>query len=679
MSDLRLPGLFTGIDTNTLINQLMAVESRRLAQYQSRQATWNQRKDAISALKTQLQSLKNSAQGIADSGDLRAYTCTSSDGDLVTVDASNSAFEGNHTVVVNQLANSERWVHTAGMEYAEDLVGAGTFIYSYNHQETVITTTGETTLEDLVGLINNDANNPGVTANLLYYNHAYHLMLNGKDAGTDYQISINTGSTEVWQTASAFTDGNNNAKLDDKITAIDQFSGALVGGEHITISGKLHDGTEVSEDFAITENTKLTHLIDAINDTFDGTATATLVNGQIRLTDHTCGDSEMRLDLAYDPGTGASSLNIPATAEHTQGVSGLADLDGFAPEDFTETQSAQDAEIKVDGYPTEEGQWITRSTNTIDDVIPGVTLHLQDTGSVKVTLTRNIAMVKANLNAMVAAYNTAVASIKTQTGYDQDKKVAGVLMGDSSVSTAASNLLMPFIQGTRGFITNIDTFYMPAQIGLGLDSNGSLKLDSSTLDDAIAEDYQGVLELIGANKIGSSDSNTIEFYGASEGHTTAGKYDVQVTVAGGVITSAKIKQSDETDYRDATIDDNTVTGNSSFDKNGNPVHPENGLQLSVNLSQDGVFTATVRVKQGFAGALVDVLDNALDSSTGILQADQDQMDEQIDNLQDKIDMEQQRLDTKQAQLVAKYARLEKTLALLQNQMAALGMSLSSSS
>jgi flagellar capping protein FliD len=99
----------------------------------------------------------------------------------------------------------------------------------------------------------------------------------------------------------------------------------------------------------------------------------------------------------------------------------------------------------------------------------------------------------------------------------------------------------------------------------------------------------------------------------------------------------------------------------------------------VNLSQDGVFTATVRVKQGFAGALVDALNTALDSRTGTLQVDQDQMDEQIDNLQDKIDREQDRLDAKQTQLVAKYARLEKTLALLQNQMAALGLTYSSSS
>ena len=47
---------------------------------------------------------------------------------------------------------------------------------------------------------------------------------------------------------------------------------------------------------------------------------------------------------------------------------------------------------------------------------------------------------------------------------------------------------------------------------------------------------------------------------------------------------------------------------SAYDDDNEPINPENGLQLSVDLSQDGTFTATVRVKQGFAGAMEDALD-----------------------------------------------------------------------
>jgi flagellar capping protein FliD len=671
MGELRLPGLYTGIDTATLISQLMTIERRTLNQYEQRQSVWNERKNALSTLETKLEALKSTVGALSDAGELRAYATASSDTDIVTAEASHNAFEGNHTVIVDQLANAERWVHTAGKEYAEDYVGASTFIYSYNHQETVITTTSDTTLDDLAGLINNDANNPGVTATLLYYDDAYHLVLNGNDAGSDYEVLVNVSNTEVWQAGSSFTVGSENAALADKIAALDQFSGTFAGDEHITISGKLHDGTVVSQDLSVNENTTLAHLVAEINDVFAGTATATLVNGQIRLTDHTSGASQMQLSLAYDEGSGSTALAIPAISRSTEGGSVEANLAGFAAADFTETQSAQDSQIKVDGYPSGAGEWITRSSNTIDDVIHGVTLHLHDTGTVQVNLTRDIESVKGKLESMVTAYNAAVTFVKEKTGYNDILKTAGVLMGDSVLSYITMNLRGPLVQQTSGFVIDVDSFLMPGQIGLELDGDGVLSLTSSEFDEAIAEDYQGVLAVIGADKTGSSDSNNIEFYAASGNYTTAGTYDVQVTVSGGVISSARMKLSSESTYRDAAIAGNIVTGDSTFDDDGEPVNPENGLQLSVDLSQNGTFTATVRVKRGFAGAMVDALEDVLKATSGTLQLDQDNVDDQIEHLQDRIDLEEQRLTDREARLVAKYARLEKTLALLQRQMAAL--------
>jgi len=784
MSTLRLSGLATGIDTDTLISQLMAIEKRTLNMYEERKSTWEEKKDALSTLETKLDALKSTVKALSDARELRAFTIASSDSDILTAEASYNAFEGNHTVVINQLANAERWVHASGLEYSEDRVGAGTFIYSYNHQETVITTTATTTLEDLVGLINNDANNPGVTASLLYYNGAYHLVLNGNEAGTDYRISINARNTELWEAASAFTVNSDDATLSSKIVDLDQFSGSLQGSEKIIISGKDHNGNVISGELSITDDTKLTHLISEINDAFDGRATATLVNGEIRLTDGTCGTSQMQLTLTYNRGSGTTTLNIPAISRSTQGGSTSANLTGFASANFTMTQSAQDSKIRVDGYPsssavsevqklatttgatggtftltydghttdpisydattaqiqaalealpnvsagdiivtgdkltvnggvtrftflntlgdvslisinpsgltppgnsnyvaTEETQgsdgWIRRSSNTIDNVISGVTLHLHDitdANGEKITLTRDIESVKEKLNSMVDAYNAAVAYIQEKTGYNETLKTAGVLMGDYIVSNIKSELSIPLIAQTSGFVQDIDTFLMPGQIGLELDRDGVLSLDTNAFSEAIAKNYMGVLAVIGANKTGSTNSNTIQFYSASSNYTKAGTYDVQVTISGRAITSARIKLATESTYRDATYSDNIITGNSSFDENGDPMHPENGLALSIDLSQDGTFTATVRVKQGFAGALEDALDKMLKATTGSINLDQEYVTDNISNLEDKIQLEQDRLAKKQERLVARYARLEKTLALLQNQLSALGLS-----
>ncbi len=680
MSTLRLPGLLTGIDTAKLIAQLLAIERRSLNVYEGRKSMWEERQDALSTLETKLSNLRNSVQALSDADELRAFSVASSDTDKLTADASYNAFEGNHTVVINQLATAERWVHTAGKEYAEDYVGAGTFIYSYNHKETTLTTTATTTLENLVGLINNDADNPGVTASLLYYNDAYHLVLNGNDAGSDYEISINASSTEVWQADSAFTVGGGNATLSSKITALNQFgANPLLGGEHIEITGTDHDGVAITQvDLTVTENTKVGHLISEINDAFDGIAKAVLENGKIILTDDTTGTSSLSIDLTWDDNSSGATLTLPTMAFLTKGGSTSASglNNDFEPADFSETKSAQDSEIRIDGYPP--GAWISRSSNTVDDVIYGVALHLHDTTDAsgeEITLTRDIQSVKDKLTKMVDAYNFAVEYIKGKTGYNDVLKTAGLLMGDYVVSTIRQQIRTPLITQTNGFIEDIDTFLTPGHIGFKLDREGVLSLDMNVLDEAIAEDYMGVLAIIGADKTGSSDSNTIEFYGAHSNYTTAGSYDVEVVVSGGAITSAKIKLSTESTYRDAAYSGNIVTGNSTFDDNGKPMYPENALQLSVDLSQDGTFTATVRVKQGFTGAIEDALDNMLKITTGSIQIDQKHVDNQIEYLQEKIENEEYRLTKREERLIARFARLERNLALIQQQMGALGFAL----
>ena len=114
MGEIKLSGLSTGIDTSTLVSQLMAIERRQLNVFTDRKETYESRKEALSTLQTKLKALKNAAAGLSDGGELRAYKTTTSDEDIVTAEASSNAFEGNHSVVVNQLANAERWVHKIG-------------------------------------------------------------------------------------------------------------------------------------------------------------------------------------------------------------------------------------------------------------------------------------------------------------------------------------------------------------------------------------------------------------------------------------------------------------------------------------------------------------------------------------------------------------------------------------
>jgi flagellar hook-associated protein 2 len=684
MATISLGGLTTGIDTAALISQLMAVEKQRYNSYAIKQSAYSNKLDTINLLDGKLVTLRTAAKDLYSAQQLSAFKVASSNPDILTATASSSAFEGSHSIEVHQLATAAKLVHTTGLDYAEDYVGTGSFIYSYNNKETIIATSSTTTLEGLANLINNDANNPGVTASLLYYGDKYHLVLSSNNAGSDYGISINASNTELWKTSTALLANGENAAASTKLTDIDTFDvgidGTLKGDESIRIQGTQHDGTVVDYNLAFNANMKVSNLLSEIENAFGDTVAATLENGVITVIDTTTGISQMTVSLSYDPGTGSSTFTLPAMSQVTRGGSVTAGLTGgdatFAAADFTQTQEARDSLIKIDGYPTGVDEWISRSSNTISDVVPGTTIDLQALGTASLTVTRDVSSVKVKLQKLVDSYNAAAMHIKANASYDPTSKSAGILLGDSTISSIRELIRTPLVSNVAGFLRTSDSYANPADIGLTMDKDGVLSLDTTKLDAAIADNPTAVFNLIGADKSGASDSGYIKFYGASSRYTLAGTYDVQATVSGSAITAAKIKLTSETLWRDATWSGNVITGVTTYDTNGNPVHPENGLQLSMDLTQTGTFTAKVRVKQGFTGALYSTIDSTLKSTTGGLKIDEKYMQERITEMQKRMDSETRRLAVTEQRLRDKFSRMEKTLSLLQQQFGALSQTAS---
>ena len=794
MSTIQLPGLMTGIDTSALVQQLMILNSRRLAGYQVKKTDYEEQKSVLNELQTKVNALKSVISGLSDSDNLNVFNITSSDKDILTASASSGANPGSHSIEIGQLATTETWIQTtSAFDFETDYVGGGKFIYSYNYQETVITAVeDETTLEDLVGLINNDANNPGVTASLLYYDDAYHLVLNGNDAGSDYQILINAKSTEVWEMEDAFTEDSENATLSTKITELDQFtSGTWGGNEKITISGNNHFGDTISGELSVNANTKLEHLIEKINEAFDGTAKAVLENGKIVLTDSTCDSSSLSITLTYDPDAGnggTTQLTLPDEVgdwDETAGGATTANLANFAVSDFTKSQAAQDSKVKVDGFPSDtpvsevqtvtlgtapdndpdggtftltyRGEttadiawnatandiedalellstvdtdditvsapiddgvtftfantlgdvgliminssltdggvgvtasiaettpgidgWLSRSTNSITDVVAGVTLNLHDVtetdNPIEVTISRNRQTISSKISNMAIAYNALTSFLTEKTEYNDETEEMGILSTNLGVSFIKSQMRSPFFGLASGFNDETDSFLQASDIGLTVDHHGVMELDQDELDDALDEDFMDVIYLLGAVGIGDSDSDTIEFYECSEEHTTAGTYDVDITISGGIVTRALIKLSSESEWRNLTWsgEGSLLTGDSTFDDNGDPLYPENNLQLSVDLSVNDDFTATVYVKQGVVGALEDVLEDVLEAE-GRLDVGLELVVSKIEQMETRIESEQSRLEDVEERLILKFARLERTLATLQQQMSTVSM------
>jgi len=781
MSTITLPGLSTGIDTASIISQLVAVESQSLTRYQEKETEYTDQLTALETIRDELETLQTATDALADSDDLSIYSATSSDTDVINVSADSDANTGSHTVEIEQLATTETWIQDdSDFTYETDYVGEGIFIYTYDGQSRSISTVAdETTLEDLVNLINDDSSNPGVSASTLYYNGSYHLMLSGQDAGEDYTISVDSTYTEQWQTSSSLTEDGDSASTSTEIADLDQFekNNGFEGDETITISGTNHYGTALADiTIDVTADTTVGQIIDAINEQFDGVATAKLVDGEIWVSDNLSGESEFSISMTYDSGSGDTELTLPtlAVSQEGGGTPDVLDLGSFS-----KTQSAQSALLKVDGYPEEgtaevqkltfgstltagtfnltyngittediaydatadevedamiedlgltEGDitvsgdsssgftftflssagdtemisidaseltfsgtstayvteeekgsngYIERSSNSISDVISGVTLTLsdvtEDDETIKITVSRNVTTLSDKIQSVVDAYNALMEDLIAQTEYDDETEEMGILSSNTAVSYIKSEFQQILTNIANGFSASSDSVVRASDIGITVDGDGLLEFDEDEFNDATDEDFACVLELLGATKTSSSESSVIQFYGASETYTQSGIYDVEVDIEDNEITAVRIKLSDEDDFRTtATWSDNLVTGSTEFD-DGEAVDPENSLMFTVDLSQeDGTYTATISVKEGIMTELDTLIDEILDTD-GRLDLAEDSLDDKIDEIEDDIEDETDRIADYQTRLEEKYARLEKTLTELQQQSSAVSM------
>ena len=245
--------------------------------------------------------------------------------------------------------------------------------------------------------------------------------------------------------------------------------------------------------------------------------------------------------LVFSSESGAkSSMKITVTdgdGNHTDSSSGLSQL-AFDPTaitsevgpppvsvpspilNMTETLAAKDALIKVDGIS------ITRPTNSVTGILPGVTLDLNEMapGSpTTLTISENKESVKKSVESFVDSYNKLKTVLKDATKYDTQQKKGAVLIGDSairSINSQMQHVLGGVIEGVSGQVRAL------ADIGITAARDGTLQLDSAKLGNALNSNIDGFAALF--SSAGSSSDSLIDYVKAGA-NTKAGQYAVNIS------------------------------------------------------------------------------------------------------------------------------------------------------
>lgn len=231
-----------------------------------------------------------------------------------------------------------------------------------------------------------------------------------------------------------------------------------------------------------------------------------------------------RISATIVNGTNGEQLVLSAGKTGLSNVMRLSGLGGFEFDPATTTgnlsqaaanggQAASDAAFKLNGIAA------SSSTNTVSGVLDGVSLTLLKTNAgapTTLTVTRDATTsLTSAINSFVKSYNDAAKSMKDLGYYDAGTKKAGALQGDSALRGAQGqvrNLLQTQAGGSSVYQTL-------SSIGISLQTDGSLKLDSSKLTAAVEADYAGVTELVA--KVGSAFKDGLEGLVGSSGTLTA--------------------------------------------------------------------------------------------------------------------------------------------------------------
>lgn len=305
---------------------------------------------------------------------------------------------------------------------------------------------------------------------------------------------------------------------------------------------------------------------------------------------------------------------------------------------LTQMQAAKNALLDVDGIA------VVKASNSISDVIEGITLNLLTTSggnSVNLGVASNQETVKASVSSFVDAYNKLDTSLRSLTKYDATGKASGALLGDSTARSVINRIrsVMTKAIATSGSITTL------SQIGVAFQRDGQLALDSTKLASVVTSSFSEIATLFSTS---AKATDAQISYTSSTSKTQAGIYAVTVSQLGTSLVNAS-----------GTINGvaATSTGTNLVGAAGDP---SEGLDVKVSGGALGA-RGTVNFTIGYAAQLDSVITSLL-SDNGILTSRTDGIKSSITRLDKQAESITARLTSIEARYRAQFTTLDTLLS-----------------
>ncbi|MET4735206.1 flagellar hook-associated protein 2 [Thalassospira sp. MBR-102] len=435
----------------------------------------------------------------------------------------------------------------------------------------------------------------------------------------DDEAAVGSYTIEIKQMATAHKLGGD--------TYADASSAAGLSGTLNLVAGDDYTATDIE----ISDDMSLDDIADAINDQSSATGVRASV---LQVSD----DEYMLVLSAIDTGQEITFDTDGADTTLAASLGFVNDDGGYA----NELVAADQAIFSVDGVE------VTRSSNTVDDVIDGVTLYLyaeEEGTEITLEIDEDASSVYDAIEAFVDAYNELRSFVITNQSYEagQGADEDAVLFGDSLLSSVVSS-----VYDALSFKEDSDTYATLSSIGITFDESNYLVIDTETLEDALVSNFDDIADLFSLSIDTGSDNLLVSE--ADGSYTGTFTIDIEVDVDGNM-TSASVGG----DSSLFTISGNKIIGvaGSAFE----------GVELY--FGGDSSESVDVTISSGLANEMVTALDKYTNSSDGLISARIERLEEQTTNLEDEIEDVTADAEEYAEKLTERYSALETKMYQLQ--------------
>ncbi len=506
LAGINFSGLSSGIDTSSIIQQLLNLEALPIRRLQTQQAQLTAKQGIYEQLKSQISSLQSATNTLNAVSTYNTLKATSSAVDVATISSNSNANAGTYNLAISQLAQTHKVSSSAqasastalGYTGLLEVNGKGVSVDNSDTLNTIAAKINATQSGAIASVIDGGANSAylTLTSGQSGANNKIQIVGIGDDTLVN-QLGLLSGGASVREAITGGAAGWKFASSTQTMGLMLNLTG--LGSTAVTV------GTgSVTIDL---QNDSLQTIANKINDPLNGTGATATVKA---VTDN--GVTKYRLEI-----TGTSTFGNQGNVLQSLGILQR----GYGSQLVT----AQDANFTLDGIA------ITSASNSVTAAIPGATLTLLKANAVTpptsvLSLVRDNDAAKTALKGFADAYNGVSDFIKQNGEFNKETFESGPLFGDSlafQVQNSIGGLIFNSVSNTGGQFSNL------TQLGFSFDDKGKLAVDDAKLDAALVQDPDSVSKLMRA--VGSTSVSTLGFVSSSnKTKASAGDgYDVVIS------------------------------------------------------------------------------------------------------------------------------------------------------